>query len=105
LLESVPGYIAKTQGCWTRVEDEGEYAPVNGATSGSTSDLPPHPPGAERPSACGRAHEQAEAALRPSEFDLAEAQRVAKLGSWRFDLATNAARWSKELYRIFEIEE
>jgi PAS domain S-box-containing protein len=78
---------------------------VNGATSGSASDLPPHPPGAERPSACDRAHEQAEAALRPSESDLAEAQRVAKLGSWRFDLATNAARWSKELYRIFEIEE
>jgi PAS domain S-box-containing protein len=78
---------------------------VNGATSGSASDLPPHPPGAERPSACDRAHEQAEAALRPSESDLAEAQRVARLGSWRFDLATNAARWSKELYRIFEIEE
>jgi PAS domain S-box-containing protein len=78
---------------------------VNGATSGSASDLPPHPPGAERPSACDRAHEQAEAALRPSEADLAEAQRVAKLGSWRFDLATNAAWWSKELYRIFEIEE
>lgn len=106
LLESVPGpYIAKIQGCRARVEDEGEYAPVNGATSGSASDLPPHPPGAERPSACDRAHEQAEAALRPSESDLAEAQRVARLGSWRFDLATNAARWSKELYRIFEIEE
>lgn len=106
LLESVPGpYIAKIQGCRARGEDEGEYAPVNGATSGSASDLPPHPPGAERPSACDRAHEQAEAALRPSESDLAEAQRVAKLGSWRFDLATNAAWWSKELYRIFEIEE
>ena len=43
--------------------------------------------------------------LRQSEADLAEAQRVAKLGSWRFDLATNAVRWSKELYRIFDIEE
>src|ERR1039458_8367292 len=105
-IESVPGpYIAKTQGCRARVEDEREYAPVNGATSGSASDLPPHPPGAERPSACDRAHEQAEAVLRQSEADLAEAQQVAMLGSWRFDLATNAVRWSKELYRIFEIEE
>ena len=106
LLESVPGsYIAKTQGCRARVEDEGEYAPVNAATSGSASDLPPHPPGAERPSACDRAHEQAEAVLRQSEADLAEAQRVAKLGNWRLELATNAVRWSKELYRIFDIEE
>jgi PAS domain S-box-containing protein len=47
---------------------------------------------------------QAEEALRQSEFDLAEAQRVARLGSWSFDIATNTVRWSEELYRIFDIE-
>jgi PAS domain S-box-containing protein len=47
---------------------------------------------------------QAEEALRQSEFDLAEAQRVARLGSWSFDIATNTVRWSDELYRIFDVE-
>jgi len=47
---------------------------------------------------------QAEEALRQSAFDLAEAQRVARLGSWSFDIATNAIRWSDELYRIFDVE-
>jgi PAS domain S-box-containing protein len=75
------------------------------ATSDLTGNSPQHPPGGQETRAGPTAHEQAGAALRPSESDLAEAQRVAKLGSWRFDLATNAARWSKELYRIFEIEE
>ncbi len=74
-------------------------------TSDLTSNLPQHPAGGEEGRAGPIAHEQAEAALRQSEADLAEAQRVAKLGSWRFDLATNAVRWSKELYRIFDIEE
>ena len=47
---------------------------------------------------------QAEEALRQSEFDLAEAQRVARLGSWSFDIATDTIRWSDELYRIFDVE-
>ena len=46
----------------------------------------------------------AEEKLRQSERDLAEAQRVAGLGNWRFDIATNTFRWSEELYRIFEVD-
>lgn len=46
---------------------------------------------------------RAEDALRQSEFDLAEAQRVARIGSWTLDVATNAVRWSEELYRIFDV--
>jgi PAS domain S-box-containing protein len=42
--------------------------------------------------------------LRQSEFDLAEAQRVAKLGNWTLDIATGIVRWSEELYRIFDDE-
>src|SRR6266478_1081214 len=47
---------------------------------------------------------RAEEALRQSAFDLAEAQRVARLGSWHFDIATNTVRWSEELYRIFDVD-
>jgi two-component system sensor histidine kinase UhpB len=47
---------------------------------------------------------QAEEALRQSAFDLAEAQRVARLGSWRFDIATDTVRWSEELYQIFDVD-
>lgn len=42
--------------------------------------------------------------LRQSEFDLAEAQRVARLGNWTLDIATGVVRWSEELYRIFDVE-
>lgn len=46
----------------------------------------------------------AEARLRRSEHGLAEAQRIAHLGSWELDLASNALTWSDEIYRIFEID-
>ncbi len=42
----------------------------------------------------------AEAALRASEASLAEAQRVAHLGSWEYDYATKALHWSDEVFRI-----
>ena len=42
--------------------------------------------------------------LRQSEADLRQAQRVAKLGSWRWDIAANRLEWSDEMYRIFGIE-
>ncbi len=45
----------------------------------------------------------AEEALRARESELAKAQRVAKIGSWRLDLPTDTIHWSDELYRIFEI--
>ena len=44
----------------------------------------------------------AEAALRRSDLRYREAQRLAKIGSWEWDLATNTSWWSEELYRILE---
>ncbi|WP_341939665.1 sensor domain-containing diguanylate cyclase [Marinimicrobium sp. C2-29] len=41
------------------------------------------------------------AALRARERDLADAQRLAHVGSWVSDFHTNEIRWSDELYRIF----
>ena len=43
-------------------------------------------------------------ALRQSEFDLAEAQRLAQIGSWTFDIANNRLRWSDELFRVFDVD-
>lgn len=45
------------------------------------------------------------AALQEREHDLAEAQRLARLGSWAWDLASDVVSWSDELYRMFEVDE
>ncbi len=47
---------------------------------------------------------QAEEALNRSEANLAEAQRVAHIGSWELKLADNELSWSDEVFRIFEID-
>ena len=45
----------------------------------------------------------AEERLARSQAQLAEAQRVAGLGSWEWDLETDVLTWSAELYRIFGV--
>ena len=47
---------------------------------------------------------KAEEELKRSEDNLNMAQKIAKTGSWEFNLLTNELKWSKELYRIFELE-
>ena len=42
--------------------------------------------------------------LRRSEASLAEAQRIAHLGTWEWNLATGEVRWSDETYRILGFE-
>lgn len=42
--------------------------------------------------------------VRASEANLAEAQRIARLGSWTFDPATGATEWSLTTYRIFGVD-
>lgn len=49
-------------------------------------------------------HAGAEAALRLSEARLAEAQRIAHLGNWHWDIVNNALHWSDEIYRIFGLQ-
>jgi len=44
---------------------------------------------------------KAEKALRRSEASLAEAQRIAHIGNWVWDLRSNELYWSDEIYRIF----
>jgi PAS domain S-box-containing protein len=43
----------------------------------------------------------AEARVRQSEQRLAEAQAIAGLGSWHWDVRANVVTWSDELYRIY----
>lgn len=47
---------------------------------------------------------EAEAALHSREQELAQAQRLAHLGSWVSDFRTNKIRWSDEVYRIFGLK-
>jgi PAS domain S-box-containing protein len=46
-----------------------------------------------------RAHLEQEVAERTAK--LTEAQRIAHLGNWEWDIAGNALEWSDEIYRIF----
>ena len=46
---------------------------------------------------------RAEAKVRESEAHLVEAQRIAKIGSWEFDIRNNRLKWSDQIYEIFGI--
>lgn len=49
-------------------------------------------------------HKQAEEELRANEWRLAEAQQLAHLGSYDWDIRTDTNIWSDELYRIYGTE-
>ncbi|HEX6387473.1 MAG TPA: GAF domain-containing protein, partial [Anaerolineae bacterium] len=44
---------------------------------------------------------RAEETLRKSQMQLAEAQKIARLGSWEWNITSNTVTWSDEMYRIF----
>ena len=50
------------------------------------------------------AHAEAEAKLRHVERQLAVVQQLTHIGSWEWDMRTNAVAWSDELYRIYGLE-
>ena len=47
---------------------------------------------------------KAETAIRDSQRQLKEAQRLAHVGNWEFNPATETVTWSEELFRIFGLE-
>lgn len=57
----------------------------------------------EAEAAAAEARRAAEA-LRESEASLDQAQERARLGSWEFDLKAGGARWSREMFRLYERE-
>lgn len=46
---------------------------------------------------------KAEDAIRKEQEQLADAQRIAHVGSWEWDITTDEVLWSNELYRIFGV--
>jgi len=49
-------------------------------------------------------HHRIEEKLRQSEARLAEAQRLAHLGSYEFDMSTGESKWSDETYRMLGLD-
>ncbi|VAX06047.1 diguanylate cyclase/phosphodiesterase (GGDEF & EAL domains) with PAS/PAC sensor(s) [hydrothermal vent metagenome] len=47
---------------------------------------------------------QQQETLSKSQFNLAEAQKIAHIGNWELDLVSNTLKWSDEIFRIFEID-
>ncbi|MBD3236866.1 MAG: PAS domain S-box protein [Candidatus Eisenbacteria bacterium] len=47
---------------------------------------------------------EAERRLRESQQDLALAQRVAQIGSWKYDVRADTVRWSEELFRLYGLD-
>jgi PAS domain S-box-containing protein len=47
---------------------------------------------------------RAEEALRRSEAALGQAQRIAHVGNWDWDVKSDRARWSDEMCRVFGVE-
>lgn len=45
-----------------------------------------------------------ETELQHSEASLAEAQRIARLGNWAWDIPSGSLTWSDEIYRIFGLQ-
>jgi len=45
-----------------------------------------------------------EEALRKSEGNLTRAEKIAKLGNWQWNIATNELIWSDEVYRIYGLD-
>lgn len=58
----------------------------------------------EAADALAAAHQALEVRARQGESQLAEAQAVAHIGSWTWDLVTNRLDWSDELYRICGVD-
>jgi diguanylate cyclase (GGDEF)-like protein/PAS domain S-box-containing protein len=50
------------------------------------------------------ARKQVERELAQSERQLSEAQSLAQIGSWNWDLQTNEFTWSDELYRLYQVK-
>ncbi len=47
---------------------------------------------------------QAENRLQQSEHNLAEAERIGNTGSWEYDVVSDTATWSENMFRIFEVD-
>jgi len=49
-------------------------------------------------------HKQAEETLQHSEHNLVEAERIGNTGSWDYNVVTDTASWSENMFRIFDVD-
>ncbi|MEI6750610.1 MAG: PAS domain S-box protein, partial [Bacteroidota bacterium] len=42
--------------------------------------------------------------LKRSEYNLSEAERIGNSGSWDYDVATGIAKWSANMFRLFDVD-
>ena len=82
-----PTDVLLTDGRWIRIQ---ERRTADGGTVGLYTDI-------TEPTL-------AQAALRENRQSLAHAQRIASLGNWEWDIATEKLWWSDEHYRIFGLD-
>ena len=47
---------------------------------------------------------QAEEKLQHSEYNLAESERIGHTGSWEYDVASDTANWSENMFNIFDVD-
>jgi PAS domain S-box-containing protein len=86
------GWLIGVRSCWRRAREQlGEAVPI---LKGMVSDITERKRAEEERQALSRD-------LKESNARLEEAQRVAHVGYWEWDLATGEVIWSDETYRIF----
>ena len=47
---------------------------------------------------------KAEEKLKHSEYKLSEAERIGNTGSWEYDVASDTASWSENMFQIFDVD-
>ncbi|MGA2881935.1 MAG: PAS domain S-box protein [Bryobacteraceae bacterium] len=95
--ETVPTFESE------RVHKDGRHIPVS-LTISPVRDADGHIAGACAIARDISGSKRAQAALRRSEAELREAQRVGQVGSWQFIPDTNTRIWSDETYRILGVD-
>ncbi len=106
-MDLMPGFIAEKRG-WTGLalrwrHKDGDYRYFE---SNATPILGPDGEvagyrGADRDIT---ERKEAEETLQKSEASLAEAQRIARIGSWEWDIKADGVTWSDEVFRIYGYE-
>jgi PAS domain S-box-containing protein len=97
---SAEGAAARYAGTWTHLAKGGRALLVDVYSSPTTYEGIP-----ARMAVLVDVTEQkgAENALRQSELSLANAQRIAQLGNWDWNLETGELRWSQQVFEVFGI--
>jgi PAS domain S-box-containing protein len=86
MVERVRGGIMHVDACFAPIREDGKVVRVVGSGVDIT------------------VRKRAEQELARSEARLAEAQRVAHVGSWEWDVASNVVTWSDEMFRVYGLQ-